>query len=224
MRKKEGEKGALTIEASIAYSIFLMVVVTVLFLMRIVYAYGLMQHAVSQTAKELSMYTYLYQASGLNEINQGIQSSTSERKEQFNSDVENIVSLYEAFNSGDFSGSYEGTVNPVDIMKNMGSALLSEGGKELNNKLFQAVVKPLMAGYIGSDSQGQGADARLQALRVVGGMNGLDFSGSRFFEDGTTIDLVVFYTIDPLFPIDVMPEIHLANRAYVRGVSGESVF
>ncbi len=224
MRAKEGGRGALTIEASIAYSIFLMVIVTVLYLMRIVYAYGLMQHAVSQTAKELSMYTYLYQAAGLNEINQEIQSSTADRKEQFNSDVENIVSLYEAFGSGDFSGSYEGTVNPADIMKNIGSALLSEGGKELNHQLFQAVVKPLMEGYIGSDSQGGGADERLLSLRVVGGMDGLDFSGSRFFEDGATIDLVVFYTIDPLFPIDVMPELHLANRAWVRGVSGTSVF
>ncbi len=61
MDRKNGQKGALTIEASISYSIFLMIIVTILYIMRIVYAYGLMQHAVSQTAKELSMYAYLYQ-------------------------------------------------------------------------------------------------------------------------------------------------------------------
>ena len=37
---KQREKGALSIEASISYSIFLMVLVTVLYIMRIVYAYG----------------------------------------------------------------------------------------------------------------------------------------------------------------------------------------
>ena len=59
MKKCRKQRGALTIEASISYSIFMMIVVTFLYIMRIVYAYGLIQHAVAQTAKELSMYSYL---------------------------------------------------------------------------------------------------------------------------------------------------------------------
>lgn len=218
------DKGALTIEASIAYPIFLMVIVTILYLMRIVYTYGLIQHAVSQTAKELSMYTYIYQVAGLNDLRGDIDSSTAERTEQFNSDVDEVVALYETFSSGDFSGSYEGTTNPADILKNIGSVLLGEGSRELNSQFFQSVVKPLMEGYIGADANGNSANERLKALRVIGGFNGLDFSSSRFFEDGATVDLVVCYTIDPLFPIDIMPEINLANRAMVRGIKGSSVF
>ena len=218
------EKGALTIEASIAYPIFLMVIVTILYLMRIVYTYGLVQHAVSQTAKELSMYTYIYQVTGLNDLRGDVDSSTAGRTEQFNSDVGEVVALYETFSSGDFSGSYEGTTNPVEILKNIGSVLLGEGSRELNSQFFQLVVKPLMEGYIGADANGNSADARLKALRVIGGFDGLDFSSSRFFEDGATVDLVVCYTIDPLFPIDIMPEINLANRAMVRGIKGNNVF
>ena len=111
-RKRENRKnkGALTIEASIAYPIFLMVIVTILYLMRVVYTYGLIQHAVSQTAKELSMYTYIYQVAGLGELNGEVQGAVSGRTEQFNSDVENVVGLYESFGSGDFSGSYEGSM------------------------------------------------------------------------------------------------------------------
>lgn len=38
---KKRQKGVLTIEASISYSIFLMIIVTLLYLMRVVYAYCL---------------------------------------------------------------------------------------------------------------------------------------------------------------------------------------
>ena len=54
------EEGAKRYEATISYSIFLMVIVTMLYIMRIVYAYGLIQHATCQTAKELSMYTLIF--------------------------------------------------------------------------------------------------------------------------------------------------------------------
>lgn len=224
MKQSRKNKGVLTIEASISYSIFLMIVVTFLYLMRIVYTYGLVQHAVSQTAKELSMYTYIYQITGVNDLNTQIQDGTAGGTENFNRDVEEVVKLYETFSSGDFSGRYEGTTNPVQMLKNIGSVLLGEGSKELNNQMFQLIVRPMMEGYIGADSRGNSADARLKSLRVIGGMGGFDYSASHFFEDGATVDLVVCYTIDPVFPIDIMPELNLVNRACVRGVSGENVF
>lgn len=224
MKQSGKNKGVLTIEASIAYSFFLMIVVTFLYLMRIVYTYGLVQHAVSQTAKELSMYTYIYQIAGINDLNGQIQEGTAGGTESFNRDVEEVINLYETFSSGDFSGSYEGTTNPVQMLKNIGSVLLGEGSKELNNQMFQLIVRPLMEGYIGVDSRGNSADERLKALRVIGGMGGFDYSASHFFEDGATVDLVVCYTIDPVFPIDIMPELNLVNRACVRGVNGKNVF
>lgn len=224
MKQSRKNKGVLTIEASIAYSFFLMIVVTFLYLMRIVYTYGLVQHAVSQTAKELSMYTYIYQIAGVNDLNGQIQDGIAGGTESFNRDVEEVVKLYETFSSGDFSGRYEGTTNPVQMLKNIGSVLLGEGSKELNNQMFQLIVRPLMEGYIGGDSRGNSADERLKALRVIGGISGLDYSASHFFEDGATVDLVVCYTIDPVFPIDIMPELNLVNRACVRGVNGKNVF
>ncbi len=226
MKRQRNHKGVLSIEASISYSIFLMVIVTILYIMRIVYAYGLIQHAVSQTAKELSMYTYIYQISGLNELNQQISSSTEEGTEQFNADVEDVVQFYEEFSSGDLTARYNGAINPVDILKNVGAALLHESNQELNQQLFQLVVRPLLASYIGADSQNtdNAADTRLKELRVVNGLNGLNLDSSRFFEDGATLDLIVCYTIDPVLPIDILPEINLANRACVRGMNGTAMF
>ncbi|MGN0158810.1 MAG: hypothetical protein ACI39W_06700 [Brotaphodocola sp.] len=226
MNKQRNRKGVLSIEASISYSIFFMVMVTILYTMRIVYAYGLIQHAVSQTAKELSMYTYIYQVSGLNDLNQQISGATEERTEQFNADAESVVKFYEEFSAGDMTARYEGTISPTEILKNVGAAMLRKGNQEVNQQLFQLIVKPLLAGYIGADSQNteNAADTRLKNLRVVGGMSGLNLSSSRFFEDGATIDLVVCYTIDPVLPIDIMPELNLANRACVRGMNGIAVF
>lgn len=185
MKKCRKQRGALTIEASISYSIFMMIVVTFLYIMRIVYAYGLIQHAVAQTAKELSMYSYLYQVTGMNDAYQDIKNSTSGRKDQFNTDAGEIVKLYENLQSGNYGElEYNGTLNPKDILKNIGSAMLSEASDEANTQLITLVARPMMAGYIGADSSEQSADSRLQALRVVGGLNGIDLNSSSLFEDG----------------------------------------
>lgn len=224
MAGKRNHKGVLTIEASISYSIFLMLIVTILYIMRIVYVYGLVQHAVGQTAKELSMYSYLYQVAGINDIKNQIDDATGSRTETFNQDMDDVIKFYEEFSSGDLTAEYSGTTNPKELLKNIGAAMLGEAGNEVNQLMFEAVARPLMESYIGADSQGNNADARLKALRVVGGLSGLNLSSSSFFEDGATIDLIVCYTIDPLLPIDILPELNLASRAYVRGVAGSSIF
>lgn len=224
MAEKRNKKGVLSIEASISYSIFLMLIVTILYIMRIVYVYGLVQHAVGQTAKELSMYSYLYQVAGINDLNQQIAGSTGTQTKQFNQDIDEVIRFYEEFSSGDLTASYNGTTDPKALLKNIGAAMLHEAGKEANQLLFEAAARPLLESYIGADSQGNGADKRLKNLQVTGGMSGLNLSSSRFFEDGATIDLVVCYTIDPIMPIDILPELNMANRACVRGMAGTSVF
>lgn len=223
MRQRE-KKGSLTIEASISYSIFLMIIVTILYVMRIVYVYGLVQHAVSQTAKELSMYSYLYQVAGLNDLNQQVAGATDTRTRQFNGDIGEVVQFYEKFSSGNLDAQYNGTTDPQEILKNIEAAMLGEAGKEVNHQMFELVARPMIESYIGADARGNGADARLKALRVVGGIQGLSLNSSSFIEDGATIDLVVCYTIDPVMPVNILPELNLANRACIRGMSGDSVF
>jgi hypothetical protein len=54
-----------------------------------------------------------------------------------------------------------------------------------------------------------------KSLRIKDGINGLDFSGSSFFNDKQTIDLVVEYTIKPMPDFIILPEIRLRNRSCV---------
>lgn len=226
MRRRD--RGALSIEAAITYPIFLMVIVTILYIMRIVYTYGLIQHAAAQTVKELSMYTYIYQVSGLSELSGDLRGATAGRTDQFNSDVGSVVELYNDLMGGNVGGALSAgnsvTTNPEDVLKNVGAFLVGGAAREANQQLFEAVVRPLMAGYIGADSQGASADERLRKLRVTDGIGGLNLDASSFCEDGVTIDLVVCYTIDPIFPIDIMPSLNLMNRAKARGMNGKTVW
>lgn len=93
----KNDKGSLTVEATLTLSIFLMVYITILFIMRIVFAYGVVQHALNQTAKEFSTYSYYYAVSGLADINGTIQSSTAGGISNFNQNVSNIVDVYDKF-------------------------------------------------------------------------------------------------------------------------------
>lgn len=231
-RQKRQNKGVLTVEATISYTIFMMVILTILFLMRIVYAYALVQHAVSQTAKELSMYTYLYHVSGVGDTVGELQSGTQSGEEKFNADAESVVKIYETLADGWDQGDAETvagegqklTLNPKKILQNVGSAIVGNASRELVNQSFSEISRWMMAGYIAADSDGADADVKLKNLQVINGLKGLDFSASRFFEDGQTIDIVVCYTLDPILPIDLMPKMNLMNRASVRGMSGSSMF
>ena len=46
----------------------------------------------------------------------------------------------------------------------------------MKSKLVQGVVRRMREGYIGADANGNSADISLQALRIVGGLEGQDFS------------------------------------------------
>ena len=92
----------------------------------------------------------------MNDAYQDIKNSTSGRKDQFNTDAGEIVKLYENLQSGNYGElEYNGTLNPKDILKNIGSAMLSEASDEANTQLLTLVARPMMAGYIGADSSEQ---------------------------------------------------------------------
>ena len=174
------------------------------------------------------MYSYMYYVSGTSDLYNDLQNATSGRKDQFNTDADSIVKLYETFESGNTEDlkdySYEGSTDPKDLLKDVIGAMMNEAAGEAHNQAWSLIVRPMMAGYIGADSRGNSADSRLKALRVIGGLSGIDLSSSRFFENGSTIDIVACYTIDPIFPIKILPELNLCNRAVVAGMSGGSIF
>ena len=260
---ERNNKGSLTVEACLSLTIFLMVFLTILFLMRIVFAYGMIQHALNQTAKEFSGYSYYYAISGLGDINGKIQESTAGGIQKFNTDISNVVNVYDKFSgmgnvaqetvnhasNGDISRaistaqsageSYDAfrdslgpaadsirsvVEDPVQAIKAVGSVLANGANEAAKTYICGEMSRGMMAKYIAENYAA--ADQRLNQLRVVGGMSGLDFSASQFWSspERNDIELVVCYTIDPVFPIKVIEEVNLVNRIKIRGWSGKSAF
>jgi hypothetical protein len=58
--KSTKNKGSITIESSIALSIFICVTLSLAFFIKIVYTHEIVQHALNQTANEISQLSYLY--------------------------------------------------------------------------------------------------------------------------------------------------------------------
>lgn len=87
-----GRQGAsVTVEACIAFTTFAVIMLTILFLIRIVFVYELVQHQINMAAKELASYSYIYDAVGAMDIDDTIQSNASAAGGYFNEHVGNIV-------------------------------------------------------------------------------------------------------------------------------------
>lgn len=254
---KKNSKGTLTIEACIAYTCFAMIMFTLLFLIKIIYTYGVVQHAINQVAKEFASYSYLYSVT-LGDVDSTLAEATAAGKANFNKtaddlattfnaatslmesakstagatqsgDVDSIVSgLQSTLGSGqDFMDSLPATrealggiiSDPKKAFMSLVGVLASSTAENSKTLIFGEIIRTMSAEYIDVNSGTvAGANDRLEKLRVIGGLNGLDFSASRFFPNGTMdIDIVVCYSLEPLMPLKVLPDLNLVNRIYIRG-------
>ncbi len=257
-------KGSMTIEACISLTIFFMVFVTILYIMRIVFAYGIVQHALNQTAKEFSTYSYYYAISGLGDINGQINSSTAAGVDKFDNTINNVINVYDSFNTlagsvteasssiaggnissavnsiKSVSGSYSDFKNslgtaaetiksvatdPIGSIKAVGSVLLRSGNESAKTFLCGELARSFMAKYI-EDGDYSDADRRLKNLRIIDGLDGINFGASEFWSPNSQneILLVACYTIDPVFPFKFVDEVQMVNTVRVRGWGGKSLF
>jgi hypothetical protein len=260
---KKNCRGSLTIEAVISYTIFAMVMLTLLFIIKIVYTYGVVQHAINQTAKELASYSYIYSIT-VGKIDVSISDSTESGRKYFDKTADQLVTTYNSLTDLLESASpaadafYEGDV------ENLGKSLnnINVKGQEVKESLPEAkeavkkivsdpkkafksfvgvmtygaseniktlvcgeIVRTMMAEYIDPNTGTmEAANQKLEKLHVIGGMDGLDFSGSSFFSQGSmNIDIVVCYSLKPMVPINLLPNLNFVNRIYIRGWGGSSV-
>ena len=65
MNNVKKSNGSVTIEASISLTFFLCVVISIAFFIKVIYTHEIVQHALNQTALEISELSYLYYASGI---------------------------------------------------------------------------------------------------------------------------------------------------------------
>lgn len=93
----KNRKGALTVEAAIVMPLFICVILSFALFIKIVYTQSIVQHALNETANELSVYSYLYSASGAQKLHDSAKDYVEDKsklaQEQINSTVDALGTL-----------------------------------------------------------------------------------------------------------------------------------
>ena len=224
--KKTRQNGSLTIEAAFILAIFIVGYVAITTAADFIRAQMIIQYSISQAAKEISSYCYLVSKTGILEDSYRLNSEADKFKSSTDTLIDTTVKLYvdqEKFNEIvsaantviETSDSY--FENPKQILKGIGS-LIKDGALSAAKSyiiaapLSKALVKKQVALY-GTNSQGKDV---LEALGVVGGLKGLNFTGSCLFNDGETITIQVSYSMEIPYPGLREKKLHFIQKASTR--------
>lgn len=137
-KRQKSESGAITVEATISLSTFMLLIVTILTIMNICIAQARIAYAINATAKEISQYSYLYALTGLNESQSKLaeagKSDTLPINQVFNdlnimyNEIENLgdSGLASASDIEDIAGKWDEIAGTVNSLKDSGTAVVSD--------------------------------------------------------------------------------------------------
>ena len=210
--KSQKEKGAITVEATIFLMLFIVFFISLLNLVDMVRAQIIIQNAVTQTAKELSQYSYILTKTGVVEAS----NENYEKVKEVRSDVESVANditeisgaITNITTSGNIAGSIQtitgaynsmsGVVENYDDPEKLLAAALAVGMNRIETAIKPVVIgnvtKSRLKAHLSSD--GSDPDRRLKKLGIENGLDGLDFSESKWFDEGNQdIYIVCTYKI-----------------------------
>lgn len=120
LKQRKSEKGAVTIEATIALTTFLFMFMMIFSVITICRAQAHIQIAINATAKELSQYSYLYGLTGLDGPLNKLQDSANSTKDEIDGTITNVANVFsslEAINTEgqNLVGQMEGGLDVANI-------------------------------------------------------------------------------------------------------------
>lgn len=209
--RKNNQRGSLSVEAAIFTTFFIIFFVSLMNLADLVRAQVLLQNAVTQTAKEISQYSYVLTKVGIVKKS----NETSTKAKGFTSDVDSVVddlteissAINGAASGGDISSSMStiiesaqsasGTLDTyMENPENILAGVVAVGKSSVADAAKAAIVGGITKARLKTHIAATGADPndKLVNLGVVNGLNGLDFSDSEWFSGGNQdIKIVVKY-------------------------------
>ncbi|WP_027089403.1 TadE/TadG family type IV pilus assembly protein [Thomasclavelia saccharogumia] len=228
--KTRRELGSVTIEATIALTMFMFAFLGITSLSTLVRAESKVQYALNQTAKELSQYMYIfYRADNTGDTTKPVDDlirETGEFTNMIKNASKDIESSGESFSKDQVTADLLNTINDVkDDVQNIleaGKSLanryksVAENPTEVLNAIYSIikgevknivrskVIAPVVANILMPkylETGEKSADEFLEDMGVTNGMSGLNFSLSSIMEDGRTINLTVVYTVDYKIPL-----------------------
>ena len=229
--RKSREKGSIVVEATISLTIFIFAIFSILMLVNVYFIQARMSVALNTAAKEISQYSYLYYALGVNKYDEGISENAEDSKKTVENTITGIDTMFQSAQNAEdslYSGDFESMMeelekgeksvealyqmydekleDPGQFIKGMGKMALSELKEEGKVLIAKLLTKTFIQKNLKA-SPNDTADAFLRRYRVVGGLDGLDFDYSTLMAYGTSnqIQLCVTYDVKllELFNYDI---------------------
>lgn len=212
-----GRKGSSTVEAAIALPIFLCAVVSIAFIIKIVYVHEKVQHALTQTAYEISSLSYLLHISGLIDINDSMENGLEDKKRKSEDDMKSMLhGLTDILNKKEEASS----PNSEEQIESLVYMLMETGFEDIKTQICIPLVKAVIKKHFTCGSSDAYID-KLENLSIVDGFEGLDFSDSSFFSNSSEdVDIIVRYKIGIPLPIPFLGDVDITQRACARAWLG----
>lgn len=219
--EKKDERGAIVVEATLSLTAFVFAIFTVLTLVNVYYIQSKMSVALNSATKEISQYSYLYYAFGINEYDKAASQGTEDSKKTAEQTIDCYGSMLNALSgiensieTNEFDKLLEEIENgtksvdtlvalyadkladdPKGFILGMGkmaaSELKEEGKAILGQVLAKAFMKKNLKAY-----ENDKADDFLKRYHVVDGIDGLDFNYSTLMAYGTSNQIQLCVTYD----------------------------
>ena len=233
------ERGSLTVEAILFLIPFMCAFLTLVNMARFVQAEVVIHHAITQTAKQISTYSYVMTKTGITAMMQG----TNAKSNKFITDTKKTVgSVTEFFDSvgglgdgGDVGAGIQDVINKGDAAVDAVSTYLSDPKDIMYGALAAAksgIRGRAMTWVAGSLARScirhsimelsDDPDQYLKTIGVVDGLAGLDFTGSKWIsnENGSAngrgnVEIVVTYKLKNL----LFPDFNFGEREFCQCAS-----
>ncbi|NMA67046.1 MAG: pilus assembly protein [Clostridiaceae bacterium] len=237
--------GSVTAETAITLTVFLLVIFSFAYILKIFFVYNTVQASLSDVSRNLANLSYFYHISGAKEFDDQIKELADEAGLEMDEQKNTIVEAFNSFNNlFDFSESsvpislqqtnMDELINAVkngEDLANLFHNILTDPKEEL--KLFMRIfagnlnyeITNKLVCFVAKNSLKSELSQRLNktyndpalALRISEGIKGIDLNQSSIFGDSETIELVAKYKVEPFF---FMPGLNLINRVKIVAWTG----
>lgn len=186
--REENEKGMIVVEAVLTFTVFIMVVVAIIYLINIFIVHNKVQFAINSTAHELASYSYLYDALGVRAAEQQIASDGNKYTAPIDETTSQVIDSFNKMNT--LRDNVEQTADQLQYIETTQDVSqlyeqakkVAESGQDATESINKSVSdvtnlfsdpKSLMLGviYLGASAasyETKSAGARIAAGAMVG--------------------------------------------------------
>ena len=246
---KDGIRGSTTIEATIVLPFFLIVILSLAYIIRVFFIYNTMQDALSEVGRRYGNMSYFYHVTGLKDYSDALNKAADEAEGTLMSQKDTLVNAFNSFNEivsggGGQAGSIDRIMTAIDDAENLASAssdvsdliqniisdpkaelklIVTVFARKLNYNATNTLVSLMARGSLGEELakrvRTDKEDPAL-ALGIEGGLKGIDFKHTSVFGDSESLELVISYSVKAPIAFAFLPEIKLSNRVKIIAWTG----